>query len=80
MASLYREEYAQEVYRISGDPRTYAIGGAISDQEEAVDFYRLVSPDRKSAIEVIVYEGGRTDVLFVSYLPTHKIEEFFPAA
>ena len=41
---------------------------------------RLVSPDRKSAIEVIVYEGGRTDVLFVSYLPTHKIEEFFPAA
>lgn len=79
LAPLYRQEFAQDVYRMQGDPRLTRAGYTVAGNETAVDFYRLVSADRRAAIEVIVHDGGRTDVLFVSYLPSYKIEEMLPA-
>jgi hypothetical protein len=52
----------------------------MSDDEQSCDYFRLTSKDRKAAIEAFVFDGGRTDVYFVKYLPLYKIEEMSPGA
>ncbi len=52
----------------------------MSDDEQACDYFRLTSKDKKAAIEVFVFDGGRTDVYFIKYLPLYKIEAMMPAA
>lgn len=80
IADLYREEVAQEAYYLQLDPRADGAGDTLGPNQQAMDFYRLVSPDRKAAIEVLVFDGGRTQVHFINYLPVFKIDELLPSA
>ena len=52
----------------------------MSTDEQACDYFRLTSKDGEAAIEVFVFDGGKTDVYFVKYLPLYKIEEMMPSA
>ena len=50
------------------------------DGWEAFDYSLLVSDDRQFALQTEVYDGGRTEVFLLVYLPLDKIEELYPAA
>ena len=39
---------------------------------------RLVSDERRHAIEIDVHEGGRTEVYAVAIVPAHTVEELWP--
>lgn len=79
LARDYTEDQAKEVYWLEGDPKTAAASQSISDGEKACDYFRLTDKTQEFAIEVFVFEGGQTDVYFVNYMPTYKIEEYMPS-
>ena len=74
---LYRQEGAQTAYRHQEDPATDLIGGLLTGEGKEFDHYRLVSDDRRHAVEVQVHDGGRTDVILVALLPPVLIEELW---
>ncbi|MBL4615217.1 MAG: hypothetical protein JKY27_10135 [Magnetovibrio sp.] len=80
LAKSYVQDQAQEVYWLDKDPNDTETTAAMSNDENVCDYFRLTSKDRTAAIEAFVFEGGRTDVYFVKYLPLYKIEELMPAA
>ena len=80
IADKYVQDQAHEVYWLDADPMDVKTTTAMSDDEQVCDYYRLTSKDKKAAIEVFVFDGGRTDVYFIKYLPLYKIEEMMPAA
>jgi len=80
IADHYVQDQAQEVYWLDADPNDLKTTSAMSDDEQACDYFRLTSKDKKAAIEVFVFDGGRTDVYFIKYLPLYKIEEMMPSA
>jgi hypothetical protein len=79
IAEKYVQDQAQEVYWLDGDPNDLETSSAMSDDEQACDYFRLTSKDKKAAIEAFVFDGGRTDVYFINYLPLYKIEEMMPS-
>ncbi len=80
IAKKYIQDQSQEVYWLDNDPNNSKTTTTMSNDEQACDYFRLTSKDRKAAIEVFVFDGGRTDVYFVKYLPSYKIEEMMPSA
>ncbi len=75
-APAYRQEAGHQAYVHQGDYRHRSLS-TVADDGEAFDYYLLVSDDRKFALQAEVYEGGRTDVYLIAYLPITKIEELW---
>ncbi len=80
IADKYVQDQAHEVYWLDTDPNDLQTTSAMSGDEQACDYFRLTSKDKKAAIEVFVFDGGRTDVYFIKYLPLYKIEELMSSA
>lgn len=76
----YREVRAQQAYINSGDPNRLGTSNQITENDRAIDWYRMESDDRRYALEAYVHDGGRTDVLFITYHPLRRIEQMLPAA
>jgi len=74
----YVQEAGHEGYLHKGDFRDIALP---DDKESCIPFsyYYLVSEDRKHAIQIEVYDGGRTEVFLIAYVPQRYIEEMWPA-
>ncbi len=79
LAAKYVQDQGQEAYLLEADPAGVLETRRISEDEKACDYFRLSAADRSAAIEVFVFDGGRTDVHFVKYLPLYKIEEMMPS-
>jgi len=73
----YYQEAFNEAYFHSGDYRERNLPLS-KDQSHAFDYYFIVSPDRKYAVQIEVHDGSRTDVLLLVYLPLRAIEEMWP--
>ena len=78
-ASVYRQEAGHNAYYFRGDYRSRLLPED-ADAGDAFSYYLLVSDDRKFGLEAQVYDGGRTEVFLLAYLPVSKIEELWPAA
>ena len=78
-APLYRQEGAEQAWYHPQDPTTASIEDRVTSDAEGVDHYRLVSDDRRYAVEVQVFDSGRTDVLAVALLSASSVEELWPA-
>ena len=78
-APLYRQEGAEQAWYHPQDPATASIDDHVTGDAEGIDHYRLVSDDRRHAIEVQVFDSGRTDVLAVALLTAGSVEELWPA-
>ena len=74
----YVQEAGHEGYLHKGDFREITLP---DDKESCIPFsyYYLVSKDRKHAIQIEVYDGGRTEVFLVAYQPQRYIEEMWPS-
>lgn len=79
LAKKYLQDQAHEVYWLDNDPQGIEISEEMSHDEQPCDYFRLSSKDNKAALEVFIFEGGRTDVYFIKYLPLYKIEEMMPS-
>ncbi len=77
--SLYRQEAAQEAYVQDHDPATTEFDGTVTDDAVAIDFYRLVGDERRFALEALVFDGGRTDVIAIALVGNSVIAELWPA-
>ncbi len=77
-AESYFQEAYNEAYFHSGDFRGTLLPSS-KEESTAFDYYVLVSPDRKHALQIEVYDGSRTDVLLIARLPIRAIEELWPA-
>ena len=72
----YFQERTHEAYRSTLDCRERTL----SDSEwSGFDYKLMVSDDRNFAVRIEVFDGGRTDVFLIAYLPLNKIEEYWPA-
>jgi hypothetical protein len=80
LSSKYIQDQACEVYWLDRDPVDVGTTEAVSTDERTCDYFRLISKDQEAAIEVFVFDGGKTDVYFIVYLPLFKIEEMMPPA
>lgn len=80
LAKAFTQDQAKEVYWLENDPNDFKTTATMSDDEQSCDYFRLTSKDQTAAIEVFVFDGGRTDVYFIKYLPLYKIEEMMPSA
>ncbi len=78
-ASLYRQEAAQEAYIQDHDPATTEFDGTVTDDAQAIDFYRLVGDERRFALEAQVFDGGRTDVIAIALVGHSAVAELWPA-
>ncbi len=78
-ASLYRQEAAQEAYIQDHDPATAEFDGTVTDDAQAIDFYRLVGDERRFALEAQVFDGGRTDVIAIALVGHSAVAEVWPA-
>jgi len=73
----YLQEAFHEAYLHEGDYR----GKSLPDEKESsipFDYYYLISDQRRHAIRIEVFEGGKTDVYLIAYIPVRKIEEMWP--
>ncbi len=77
-APIYYQEVGVEGYFYEGDFRESTLKENV-DGYIAFDYYLLVSPDRSYGLQAEVYDGGRTDVTLLCYLPVNKIEEMWPS-
>ncbi len=75
---VYRQEAGHNAYRYAGDYRKRALP-LDADTGDAFSYYLLVSDDRQFALEVQVYDGGRTEVYLLAHVALSKIEELWPA-
>ena len=80
LSKKYVQDQACEVYWLDSDPVDTGTTENVSTDEKSCDYFRLTSKDQETAIEVFVFDGGKTDVYFVIYLPLFKIEEMMPSA
>ena len=64
---------------VAHDPATATLDEHVTSDAEGVDHYRLVSDDRRHAVEIQVFDSGRTDVLAVALLTPGSVEELWPA-
>ncbi|NOY67860.1 MAG: hypothetical protein GXP13_10730 [Gammaproteobacteria bacterium] len=76
VSKSYFQERTNEAYRSKKDCRNTSL----SEHEwSAFDYKLMVSDDRQHAIRIEVYNGGRTDVYLIAYLPLNKVESYWPA-
>ncbi len=78
-APVYRQEAAHQAYLQRQDPAVTAVDSTLTDDAEEFDHYRLVGDRRRFAVEVAVFDGGRTEVTLVALLPEAVIEEIWAA-
>ncbi len=78
-APVYRQEAAHQAYLHRHDPALTAITTDLTDDTESFDHYRLVGDRRRFAVEVAVFDGGRTDVSLVALLTESVVEEMWTA-
>ena len=71
----YYQERTNEAYRSVKDCRENPLTDA---DWSGFDYKLMVSDDRQHAIRIEVFDGGRTDVYLIAYLPLNKIEEYWP--
>jgi len=72
----YYQERTNEAYRSTKDCRK----SSLNDSDwTAFDYKLLVSDDRRHAIRIEVFDGGRTDVYLIAYLALHKVEDYWSA-
>ena len=72
----YYQERTNEAYRSVIDCRDATL---TDDDWTPFDYKLMVSDDRQHAIRIEVFDGGRTDVYLIAYLPLNKVEEYWPA-
>ena len=72
----YFQERTNEAYRSQKDCRN---GSLPESAKSGFDYKLLVSDDRHHAVRIEVFDGGRTDVYLIAYLPLSKIAEYWPA-
>ena len=72
----YFQERTNEAYRSKKDCRDNSL---TESNWVGFDYKLMVTDDRLHAIRIEVYDGGRTDVYLIAYLPLSKVEEYFPA-
>lgn len=76
VADSYYQERTNEAYRSTKDCRDLEL----KDSDwTGFDYKLMVSDDRHYAVRIEVFDGGRTDVYLIAYLPLSKIEEYWPA-
>ena len=78
-APVYRQEAACQAYRHRRDPALAPVDATLDGDAEAFDHYRLVGDRRRFAVEVAVYDGGRTDVALVAVVAESAVEELWTA-
>ncbi len=83
LAGWTGQEYRQEIgldsaYFYAEDYRNRAMP-VHADVGTPCTFYYFVTDDRQHALEIQVYDGGRTDVFLIARLPLDKIEALWPA-
>ena len=76
VSESYFQERTNEAYRSKKDCRSEKL---LQSDWTGFDYKLMVSDDRKHAVRIEVYDGGRTDVYLIAYLPLSKIEEYWPA-
>ncbi len=75
VATSYYQERTNEAYKSTKDCRETKL---TDDEWEAFDYKLMVSDDRQHAIRIEVFDGGRTDVFLIAYLPLSKVDEYWP--
>ncbi|MEN8166355.1 MAG: hypothetical protein ABFS39_12530 [Pseudomonadota bacterium] len=80
VGKVYRQEGYVKAYRYEGDYRKRALPTTIQEGEQGCDYAYFVSDDRQRALEIRVFEGGRTEVHLCVFLPLRKIEELWPGS
>jgi hypothetical protein len=76
LGESYFQERTNEAYRSKKDCRE---GSMLDSDLTAFDYKLMVTDDRHHAVRIEVYDGGRTDVYLIAYLPLNKVEEYWPA-
>lgn len=76
--AVYYQELGHQAYLSNEDYRQRYLTTDTADWE-MMDYALLVSEDRHFAVQTEVYEGGRTEVSLLAYLPLDKIEELWAA-
>jgi len=76
VAESYFQERTNEAYRSEKDCRGKS---NVESDWNAFDYKLLVSDDRKNAVRIEIFDGGRTDIFLIAYLPLTKVEEYWPA-
>ncbi|MDQ6963005.1 MAG: hypothetical protein Q9M28_10870 [Mariprofundaceae bacterium] len=79
VGSTYRQESGQNAYLYNQDYRQHRMPTDGSTGHE-FSYYKLITDDRKYALEVHVLDGGQTNVYLIAYLALNKIEELWPSA
>jgi hypothetical protein len=77
VSASYFQERTNEAYRSHKDCRSETLTDSDWD---AFDYKLMVADDRQHAIRIEVFDGGRTDVYFIAYLPLSKVEGYWPAS
>jgi len=72
----YFQERTNEAYRSTKDGREQTLQDA---DWAGFDYKLLVSDDRRHALRIEVFDGGRTDVYLIAYLALNKVDEYWPA-
>lgn len=77
VSQSYFQERTNEAYRSQRDCRD----DSLAQQDwTAFDYKLMVADDRRHAIRIEVFDGGRTDVYFIAYVASSKIEDYWPAS
>ncbi len=76
VAESYFQERTNEAYRSKKDCRNETM---LDSDWTAFDYKLMVSDNRQHAVRIEVFDGGRTDVYLIAYLPLNKVEEYWPA-
>lgn len=74
---LYRQEAGHNAYLYDYDYRRQRMPAHAEGATE-FSYYQLVTDRRDFALEIQVFDGGRTDVWLLAYLPLDKLEEMWP--
>ncbi len=77
VGASYYQERTNEAYRSRKDCRG---DGLQASDWESFDYKLMVADDRRHAVRIEVFDGGRTDVYLIAYLPLSKVEDYWPAA
>ena len=72
----YFQERTHEGYRSPKDCRDEKLP---ESDWAGFDYKLMVSDDRNHAVRIEVFDGGRTDVYLIAYLPLNKVAEYWPA-
>lgn len=79
LSDIYHQEiFAETGYYVKGDHRTNGVSYDANNEDESFDYYSLISPDEKAAIELEVYDGGETEVCLTIWLAIEDVKDMWP--